>query len=79
MFCLRFNSPADTSVRLFPIKKKALRHRLKIFTTNNHYVWSKLPVVPEMPCLINIVVQKFIIAQQVIVIVQIILGNEPFG
>jgi hypothetical protein len=33
------------------LKKKALRHRQKIFTTNNHYEWSKLPVMPDMPYL----------------------------
>ena len=32
-------------------KKLALRYRQKIFTTNNHYEWSKEPVVPEMPYL----------------------------
>jgi hypothetical protein len=33
------------------IDNKALRHRQKIFTTNNHYEWSKVPVVSDMPYL----------------------------
>jgi hypothetical protein len=28
-------------LRELPANKKALRHRQKIFTTNNHYEWSK--------------------------------------
>jgi hypothetical protein len=62
-----------------------LRHRPKIFTTNNHYEWSKLPDAPEMPYLqyferlINIVVEKLIIPQQTIIVVQIILGNKWLG
>jgi hypothetical protein len=35
--------------RFLHFKKLALRHRQKIFTTNNHYEWSKSPVAPEMP------------------------------
>jgi hypothetical protein len=44
---------AFSKVKKYPvlrgIDKKALRHRQKIFTTNNHYEWSKIPVVPQMP------------------------------
>jgi ribosomal protein L13 len=46
-------------------KIKAYRHRLKIFTSNNHYEWSKVPVVPAMPMWarsIYIVVEKFIVS-----------------
>jgi hypothetical protein len=36
-------SPRDVgkTAIVHPIKKKALRRRQKIFTTNNHYEWSK--------------------------------------
>jgi hypothetical protein len=33
------------------LKKRHSGTGKKIFTTNNHYEWSKLPVVPDMPYL----------------------------
>jgi hypothetical protein len=38
-------------VALLQFKKMVFRYRQKIFTTNNHYEWSKSPVAPEIPCL----------------------------
>jgi hypothetical protein len=56
--------------------KKAYRRRQKIFTTNNHYERSKLPVAPVMPCLelsptglIYIIMQIPVVTQQIIVII----------
>lgn len=42
---------------------KTFRHRQKIFTTNNHYEWSKQPVAPEMLSLVHVIVKEFVVPQ----------------
>jgi hypothetical protein len=42
---------------------KTFRHRQKIFTTNNHYEWSKQPVAPEMLSLVHVIVKELVVPQ----------------
>jgi hypothetical protein len=63
------SSPPERVLHIF---FKTFRRRQKIFTTNNHYEWSKQPVASEMLSLIHVVVQEFVIAQQRVIIIKII-------
>lgn len=74
------------------LKKEAIRHRQKMFTTNNHYEWSKTSragIAMSLMFLsfhcnsskisIHVIVQKLVIAQQVVVVIQVIPRDVRLG
>jgi hypothetical protein len=72
------------------LKKLVPRYRQKVFTTNNHYEWSKWPVAPEVPYLqhvangdtkssVYIIMEKLIVPQDIVIVVQIVFRNKCLG